>query len=532
MANNGNITVKIDNIKWPINKDFSTLKTKLAGEIRVKPSEIVSFRCLKKSIDARHKNNIIYNLSYAVEISRPSPKELRIYDEKYKGIEDYLVKNDIRNKHGKAVIVGSGPSGLFAALTLAYAGVKVILIERGMPASERKVEVDRFKATLENLNPNTNIQFGEGGAGTFSDGKLNTGVSSEFINIVLKEFHNSGAKEDILYLAKPHIGTDYLVRIVENMRNKIIELGGEVYFNTKVDELIIRDGKLEGVKTSGEHSMVIDTDIAIFAIGHSARDTFKMLDSSGVNMVNKPFSMGVRIEHLQKDIGFAQYGKDYPLLPAADYKLSCRLPNGKSLYTFCMCPGGYVVPAASEEGGVVTNGMSTSDRDGDNANSAILVNVDENDYGEELFASVEYQRKYERLAYNISNSYKAPCSLLGDFMRGKVSKSFGKIKPTYNGVVFADLRECLPKHVADTIRDGVKLLDNKLRGFASEDAVLTGVETRSSSPIRILRDENFESNIKGLYPIGEGAGYAGGITSASVDGIRAALSILRGEKCQ
>ena len=527
MAKSDSIVVKIDGVKLPVNKDFSTLKNKLAGEMRIKPQDIIDIRPLKKSVDARHKNNVLYNYSLAVELRGNRDHGYKIYSERYTGIADYLRQNDVPECSGRVVIVGSGPSGLFAGMTLAYAGYEVIMLERGMCAKERTREVERFKCTLEHLDVNTNIQFGEGGAGTFSDGKLNTGVNSEFIDIVLREFVRHGAKEDILYLAKPHIGTDYLVHIVESMRNEIIAHGGKVYFNTKVDDIMVKNGGISGVKTSGEHTMTIDADKVLFAIGHSARDTFEMLLSHGVNMTSKPFSMGVRIEHLQSDIGYAQYGDSYKIMAPADYKLSCHLDNGKSLYTFCMCPGGYVVPATSEEGAVVTNGMSENARDGVNANSAILVNVDERDYGEGIMAGVEYQRKYERLAYNISGSYKAPCTLWGDFLEGKTSTAFGTIKPTYNGVTFADIRECLPRNIIDTMREGVPLLDRRLHGFAHHDAVMTGVETRSSSPVRITRNEYYESNIKGLYPVGEGAGYAGGITSASVDGIKTALAIIK-----
>ena len=526
MAKSENIVVRIDNVKLPINKPFSTLKSKLAGEMRVKPQDILSIRCLRQSVDARRKDRIVYNLSLRVVLAGRNAHGYQLYSEKYADIGDYLRANGIANRQGKAVIVGSGPSGLFAGLTLAKAGYEVTIIERGRSARERKAEVDRFKATLTDLDTECNIQFGEGGAGTFSDGKLNTGVKSELIDIVLREFVAHGAREDILYMAKPHIGTDYLVNIVENMRHSIESLGGKVYFDTKVEDIIVRNGALVGVKTSGAHSMIIDTDIALFAVGHSARDTFEMLLSRGVDMASKPFSIGVRIEHRQADIGASQYGASYTLLPAADYKLSCHLDNGKSLYTFCMCPGGYVVPATSEAGGVVTNGMSENARDGANANSALLVNVDSSDYGEGVLAGVEYQRRYERMAYDISHSFRAPCSRVDDFLSHRTSSAFGEIQPTYNGVTFADMDACLPSQVAETLRAGIPILGEKLRGFDRGDALLTGVETRSSSPVRILRDEHYESNIRGLYPVGEGAGYAGGITSASVDGIKTALAVL------
>ena len=425
------------------------------------------------------------------------------------------------------VVVGTGPCGLFAALTLAKAGLKPIVIERGECVESRTQSVNKFN-TLAILNTESNIQFGEGGAGTFSDGKLNTGTSSPLINTVLKEFVNYGANENILYESKPHIGTDILVNIVKNMRNEIIALGGEVRFNTKLVDIKQSAGELSSIIV--EHDGIKDeikTNICLLAIGHSARDTFEML-SKKVIMEPKPFSIGVRVEHLQDSISYSQYGDKYNLLPPAAYKLACHLNNGRSCYSFCMCPGGYVVAAASEDEMVVTNGMSYSKRDGKNANAALLVGVTPEDYGSNnVLAGVEFQRKYESLAYKINNSYKAPCQRYGDLKNNKISSSFGEVKPTYPiGVVEADLRACLPSYVTDSLIEAMPLFDKKIKGFANEDALFTGVETRSSSPVRIMRDENFSSSIKGLIPCGEGAGYAGGITSAAVDGINCALSVL------
>lgn len=519
-----NFAIKISDIKLPLDHTEEDILREIRRKIKNVPKD-VKYKVVKKSIDARHREYIVYNLTLAV-YGVKDVKKFPVYKEAIT-VDGYLTTNGLSNKSGRVVVVGAGPSGLFAALTLAFGGVKVILIERGSTVDRRSEDVHRFRATLKDLDPESNIQFGEGGAGTFSDGKLNTGVNSELIDTVLSEFHRFGAEEDVLYMQRPHVGTDYLIRVVRNMRNKIIELGGEVLFNTKVSDIIIKNGDVKGVRVTGSQDAVIDADRVIFAIGHSARDTFEMLLKNGVMMTSKPFSIGVRIEHLQSDISFAQYGNAYKKLPPADYRLSCHLDNGRSLYTFCMCPGGEVVPAASEEGGIVTNGMSLHARDKENANSALLVGVDANDFGSTVLAGVDFQRKYERKAYAISSSYKAPVMSVGDLLAGKGLHGVGAVKPSYGEYVNADLRECLPDYVINTIKDGITVFGRKIKGFDSSEAVLTGVETRSSSPVRILRNAKRESNIGGLYPVGEGAGYAGGIMSASVDGIKTAIEILK-----
>lgn len=409
--------------------------------------------------------------------------------------------------------------------------LKPIIIERGKEVSQRAKDVSLFwqKGILD---PESNIQFGEGGAGTFSDGKLTTGINDPRCRYILQVFIEAGAPEEIGYLAKPHIGTDYLRKAVENIRKKIIALGGEYRFGHKLTNLKIGNGNLQAITVAcGDQTYEMAADHVIMAIGHSARDTFAMLDALKVPMEAKPFSIGVRIEHPQELINKSQYGawSDHPSLGAAEYKLACHLPDGRSVYSFCMCPGGLVVAAASEPGGVVTNGMSYFSRSGNNANSALLVGVTPADYpGTGPLAGVDFQRIYERLAFELGGgTYAAPVQCVGDFLAARASKSLGRCEPTYRpGVVITDLSRCLPDFAVKSLREAIVILDQKIKGFADSDAVLTGVETRSSSPVRILRNAQCESLIKGLYPCGEGAGYAGGIMSAAADGLRCAEAVL------
>ncbi|MBD5086534.1 MAG: hypothetical protein HDT32_04155 [Clostridiales bacterium] len=517
-------------LKLPVGYTLPDLERELASTLRVPPSEVEEYRIIKKSIDSRDKRRIHYAISVAVKLRAERKylarnKKAVIYAPPINSLDEIVPKVNELSK--SPVVIGAGPSGLFAGLTLAKAGLKPIIFERGKRVEERTKSIEKFVSECV-LDVESNVQFGEGGAGTFSDGKLNTGTGSDKINVVLAEFVKHGAPEQIVYEAKPHIGTDKLINVVKNIREEIISLGGSVYFDSRLTDITVKDGRLKSisVQTKEKGLWTVDCDYCILAVGHSARDTFEMLSSKAL-MIAKPFSIGVRIEHLQEHIDRAQYG-DTAGLPPATYSLATHLESGRSCYTFCMCPGGYVMPATSEENAVVTNGMSYFSRDGKNANSALLVGVEPSDFGSDNpLAGVEFQRKYERLAYALTGSYKAPCQRYEDLKEGRVTQRPGEVKPTYPiGVEFADLRECLPAYVTDSISEAVSAFDKKLHGFAHPDALLTGVETRSSSPVRIMRDEKGYSSVIGLMPCGEGAGYAGGITSASVDGINVALKLI------
>ncbi|OIJ10641.1 hypothetical protein BKP35_13205 [Anaerobacillus arseniciselenatis] len=524
--------LRISNIKlradFDPSKEQELLIQKIKKVLRVKQDKILSFTISKKSIDAREKNNV--QLVYSVDVEIENEKS-------YLGIKNvssfepfqYVIKKS--KKTTRPVVVGSGPAGLFCALLLAEHGLNPIVVEQGMDVDRRKIAVEKFWKDGV-LDTNCNVQFGEGGAGTFSDGKLTTGIKNTRIPKVFNELVEAGAPKEISYLAKPHIGTDILITVVRNIRKKIERLGGEVRFETKMKELVIESGGVRGVILEQQgKTESIETDSVVLAIGHSARDTFFMLKDLGVEMVPKPFAVGVRIEHLQKDIDEQQFGcfASSPLLGASEYKLNAHLANGRGAYTFCMCPGGHVVAAASEKNTVVTNGMSYSARSGENANSALLVSVSPNDYNGDVLGSIEFQRKLERKAFEVGGSnYFAPVQLVGDFLADKPSKQLGRVTPTYTpGVTPTDLRECLDEFIVESLKDGLRAMDKKLAGFVKHDAVLSAVESRSSSPVTIRRNPlTFESNIKGLYPCGEGAGYAGGITSSSVDGIKCAEALL------
>lgn len=516
--------IRISNIK--IRKDLSEeeLFDEIYKKYRINKNEVTEKRIVKKSIDARNKADIFYN--YAVELSCKNEKKI-------KNVK--LVEHDIpmqinvkRNSTQRPVIIGAGPAGLFAALTLAQNGIRPIIIEQGKSVDERILDVEEFQKTGK-LNVLSNVQFGEGGAGTFSDGKLTSGIHSPLCKKVLQEFYNFGAPEQILYINKPHIGTDNLVKIIKNMRNEIIRLGGEVLFNTKVTDFEITNSKITAVMCGNNK---IETDTVVLAIGHSARDTFEVLHKKGVAMQKKNFSVGVRVEHKQSMINKSQYGDITKLkLPPAEYKLAYH-GEERSCYTFCMCPGGEVIASSSEAGTIVTNGMSKFARDGENANSAVLVNVTPDDFcGESPLEGMYFQKDLEEKAFKLGGSnYYAPIQRFEDFENHKKSEFIGEIKPTYKpGVTLANLNEILPKFVSKTLVEGIRYFDKSIKGFANPDAILTGVETRSSSPVQITRNENKESNIKGLYPCGEGPGYAGGIMSAAVDGIKCAIAILEKE---
>lgn len=512
--------IRITDIRLSLDENRDDLFVKVKDKYN--PKNISNFQISKKSLDARKKNDIHY--VYAVDFCAENEKELI---EKYKNVRQIENKPYTFPKGGKidkpVVVAGFGPAGMMCALMLAENGYRVIVTERGKCVEERKKDVEKFFETGV-LNPASNVQFGEGGAGTFSDGKLTTGIKDFRIKKVFEEFHAHGAPEEILYLSKPHIGTDNLYHMVAAIREDIIRLGGEVRFSSQITDIKIRDGKVTAAVVNGKDE--IETDNIVLATGHSARDTFEMLKNRGIPMKQKSFSVGARIEHSQKLINDAQYGGEYDNLPVADYKLSVKTSGGRGVYTFCMCPGGEVIASASEEGGIVTNGMSSFARSGRNANSALLVSVTPDDFkSDDPLAGMYFQREIEQKAFReAKGTYKAPCQTVGDFL-GNGSSLI--TEPTYRpGVTWTPICNVLPDYVTDAMREAIAELDKKLRGFADSGAVLTAPETRSSSPVRILRDDKtLQSEVEGLYPCGEGAGYAGGITSAAVDGIKIAEAI-------
>ncbi len=527
--------IQINNIKLPADKDISFLQQKISKILRLKENNNFTYKILKKSIDARGDVvYVIYNVAVDLllddKVSKISTKKeakivagLRDKNVIIKKEEGYTFKPSGNIKLvRRPVIVGSGPAGLFCAYMLACNGYNPLIIERGSRVEERKKKVEDFWNGGK-LDTECNVQFGEGGAGTFSDGKLNTLVKDKEYRgrLVLETFVKYGAKENIMYDAKPHIGTDYLYNILINMRNDIIAMGGEFMFDTLVEDIVFEDSIIKQVILRG--GKTIDTDVVVLAIGHSSRDTFSMLKEKNISMVAKSFAVGVRVEHPQKLIGENQYGKYASCLPAASYKLTHQASTGRGVYSFCMCPGGVVVNASSEEGHIAVNGMSYNSRDGQNANSAIIVTVNPKDFDtDDIMAGVRFQRKLEEAAYKEGKG-KIPVQLFGDFESNRPSTALGSITPCIKGgYTLANLNNCFPKYICDTIVEGMHSFDKKIKGFAAKDVVLSGVESRTSSPIRIVRDdERLESvSVSGLYPCGEGAGYAGGIMSAAIDGIK------------
>lgn len=526
--------------------ETAVIKRYIEKKLKIKQSDIKEFTVLKKSVDARKKEQIffIYQVDFFTEnekkvLSRYKKNDVTIKSEKKKtDIEKCEVAAE-KDTSEKIVIAGFGPAGLFAAYELALSGYKPLIIERGLDVDSRKRSVEHFWKTGE-LDTESNVSFGEGGAGTFSDGKLNTMVKDKFgyNRRVLETFVKFGAPAEILYLQKPHIGTDKLADVVKNIRLEIERLGGEVRFGVRLDSLNIKNTgncdskKLESINVTDRFlgkAEVIECDRLILAIGHSARDTFLSLDESGVMMQPKSFAIGVRVEHSQEMIGKNQYGELYKALPTADYKLTHQTKDGRGVYSFCMCPGGYVVNASSEKGMLAVNGMSDYLRDGINANSAIVVTVGVEDFdGTDALAGMRFQRKWEKKAFDAAGG-KIPVQLFGDFKKNVISKEFGNVRPQTKGeTAFANVREILPREVADSIEEGITAFEKKINGYSRDDTLLLGIESRTSSPVKIVRDDTMQSNIKGLYPCGEGAGYAGGITSAAMDGIKTAIKITGG----
>ena len=526
--------IRIRDISLPPQQDMAQLVYAAARQLRIDHTQIKQLDIKKRSVDARKKSNVRLIYTVDVLVKGREDKILKMaHNPKASIAKDnfYTPPSAKPPAADRPIVVGFGPAGMFCALVLARAGWRPIVLERGQDAKTRHEKVLKFWETGK-LDPSCNVQFGEGGAGTFSDGKLNTGVNNPRNYWVLEQFADAGAGAEILFDAKPHIGTDVLVNVVQNLREEITSLGGEVLFGAKLTGISVQAGAVSGVTYETERGAEsMPCTKLVLAPGHSARDTFRMLDAMHVPMQPKAFSMGVRIEHLQKTINESQYGAfaENPALGAADYKLNVKLPDGASAYTFCMCPGGYVVAAASEEGGVVTNGMSNCARDGENANAALLVTLTPEDFPDKsVLGGVLYQQQLEQAAFRAGGeTYRAPAQTVGDFLAHRPSTALGSVQPTYRpGVTLCDLHAVLPERITRVLEQALPELDKKLHGFADPDAVMTAPEARSSSPVRIVRGENRQSEIIGLYPCGEGAGYAGGIMSAAVDGILTAEAIL------
>ena len=523
------MSILIHSISTSIQEDSQEAVKKAISLLGISEDSVQSAHIVKTSLDARKRTDVhfVHSVSVTLEsgeqetVNRFSGTQVSLQTE-----QPLEIVTGSKMLEHRPIIVGFGPAGMFAGLLLARQGYRPLILERGSEIDQRVADVEQFWKT-GTLNPQSNVQFGEGGAGTFSDGKLTTRIGDSKCGWILKEFAGFGAPEEILYKAKPHIGTDRLREVVKNIRKEIIAMGGEVRFDTMITDLEIKSGKLTAAVTASE---TIPAEVLILATGHSARDTFEMLLRRGITMEAKPFSVGLRMEHLQAEIDRGLYGElaGHPALPVGEYQLSHRVGE-RGVYTSCMCPGGVVVPSASEQEMVVTNGMSCYARDGVNANAAVAVSVSPSDFGNSPLDGMQFQRRLERLAWQAGGkSYQAPAQDVGHFLDGKPGLTLGKVRPTYHlGVQPCDFNTMLPDFVAETLKAGLLSFDRKLNGFAARDTLLTGVETRTSSPVRILRGENMQSlATSGLYPCAEGAGYAGGIISAAVDGIRSAIAVM------